>query len=685
MSLSVHRRLVEAIGISSLSTSVRGYGPAAAITAWLLAAAYLGGGLPLVQFAVMVGGILLPGAALISRRLTGCGLTDELRVCTASAAAILCAMPVYYLRRAVPIPAAAFDLAVILAMLTAAIRTGALRMFVGEALSPAFRSLGWLVAGILPAAACLVRMGFEVRGGSTVRYHALSLVDFSNLATVVTMIKTSPGLPSFATLGSGFLHYHWWFFAFPAWLSELGGFDCRSATALALTDLLCSVLLAATIFAATLQHLRARPALAEPVRRRLAALTAGIVIVAPFSVYAYHVLVAALNLPWFTLGARSHLLLSVLNSMTSFGNHTLALTMTVLIAAMLSSWNEHPSRTRAALIGAGAIAIMGLSIILILPAAAAAATWLLLGRLRRPALLVGPVALVGAAGLVLLWKTNVLGDSPQHLVASFDRGQFVQNVVFGMAPIWVLVLSARAGGPPVFSRALIVAGIAVPTFLIASGPGTIPESVSMKIATLLAVSAAPLVADGILTVWHQRRVVWKLVAAATLSLGLANAAVYTLQFPAYRLGVPAGDRFAEMPANYIAALEYVREQTPRTAVVIDPGGDMGISADITVLVAERRLWLPVLDNAADFGVGLDSPEMTTRLAPWRAWKASRFRDESQAAILSAGADILIAEPHVVSAWWTELRSFGDFAVYAARRGAPDPARAADGIGELSAN
>ncbi len=99
-------------------------GPGLALAAWLCAGAYLGGPALFVAFVLMVGGLLFPAASLLANGLRGSGLGDELRLCAGGAGAILLAIPVFYLRRALPLPGWAFDVVAMLALSAAAIRTG---------------------------------------------------------------------------------------------------------------------------------------------------------------------------------------------------------------------------------------------------------------------------------------------------------------------------------------------------------------------------------------------------------------------------------------------------------------------------------------------------------------------------------------------------------------------------------
>jgi len=194
-----------------------------AVAAWLVAVVCLGGWPLVLPFVLLVGGVLLPAAALLADGLRGSGVSDEMRVCAGGFGALLLAIPVYFLRRALPIPPALFDGVLGLGMLGATAATGALGRYLRAAGTPVFRAAGWLLAGVVPAVCCLVWLGFEVARAGGIRYYGLFNVDFANLAGVAAMIKTSPRAPEWVTAGGGPLHYHWWFFTIPAWLSEVAG------------------------------------------------------------------------------------------------------------------------------------------------------------------------------------------------------------------------------------------------------------------------------------------------------------------------------------------------------------------------------------------------------------------------------------------------------------------------------
>lgn len=651
-------------------------GPWLVFAAWLLAVAYLGGPALLAAFVLMVGGLLFPGAALLADGLRGTGLPDELRLCAGGAGALLLAIPGFYLRRALPLPGWAFDVAVILVLSVVALRTGALGRGVRLALSPTFRAAGWLLGGVVPALACLVWMGFEVRRGGVLRYYGLFTIDFSNLVGMVAMIKASPGAPGFVTAGGGPLHYHWWFFTVAAWLSEFAGARGRCSSALALANFVAAILLAATLVAAVTAHLGRRlTELDARTRHRLAVASAAIVIVAPLSLYAYQFVVNHLHLSWFTVGVRNSLLLSIVNSMSTFGNNTLALAIVLIVGELMVALGETPSWRAAAAIAVAGLSLCGLSMTLTMPLAMAGGVWMLMGRVRKPWRLIVVTAAVGLVGLPLLRVSNLMGDSSQRLVVSFDRGQFVQNVAFGMAPLMLLAALSLRGRPRLsFGWLLLGAGILVPTFVDFVGHGAVSSTMSMKMASLLAIAAAAPVAEGLLALGAGGRSVFRspattricrTVIALALVAGAGNTLAYAGQFAFYRLA--GRGRPAEIPADYADALEYVRRESPRAAVVIDPNGDLLRDTIGTLLIGERQVWLPTVYSAALFRSDSDRPEIMSRPELWQAWERGGFHDETAAAALASRADVLVGPPRLESTSWEPRFVAGGYAVYSSRR------------------
>jgi hypothetical protein len=563
-----------------------------------------------------------------------------------------------------------------LALGAVAVRTGALGRAARAALSPTFRAAGWLLGGVVPALACLVWMGFEVRRGGVLRYYGLFTIDFSNLVGMVAMIKASPGPPAFVTAGGGPLHYHWWFFTVAAWLSEFAGARGRCSSALALANFVAAVLLAATLVAAVAAHLGRRLAeLDARTRHRLAAASAAIVIVAPLSLYAYQFVVNHAHLSWLTVGVRNSLLLSIVNTMSTFGNNALALALVLIVGELLVGLGETPTWRAATAIAVAGVSLCGLSVTLTMPLALAGAAWILLGRVRKPWRLIAAAVAIGLVGFPLVRASNLMGDSSQHLVVSFDRGQFVQNIAFGMAPLVLLAtLSLRRRPRLSFAWLLLGAGVLVPTFVDFAGHGAVSSTMSMKISSLLIIAAAAPVAEGLVALGAGAPAVvggptatrvWRALTALALLAGVGNALAYTGQFAFYRLadrGHPA-----VIPADYADALDYVRRETPRAAVVADPNGDLLRDTIGTLLIGERQVWLPTVYSAMLFRSDSDRPEIMSRPQLWRAWERGGFHDETLATAIASGADVLVGPPGLESASWEPRHAAGAYAVYASRR------------------
>ena len=372
------------------------------------------------------------------------------------------------------------------------------------------------------------------------------------------------------------------------------------------------------------------------------------------------------------MGVRNSLLLSIVNSMSTFGNNSLALTLALIVAVALAAYDEKPSWTLAALAVLSGLGIFGLSATLAFPLMLAAGSWVLLGKVRQWWRLVVAAAVIGAVGLPLLRATNVMGESSRHLQFSFDGGHFIQNVALGIAPICVLSLAGLSVRRRLsFWWLLFTACILVPTFVEIAGHGSLPSTMSMKTASLLVVAAAPLVADGLLALMFAAPSTWRTVqravAALVLLAGLANSLVYTFQFAGYRLTGRDRGRSADLPADYVQALDYVRRHTQPTAVVVDPNEDRLPDTIGTLLIAERQVWLPAASVTERFFPNHDNAEIASRPDLWRAWEKGGFTEEALAATIARQADILVGPPHIQSASWEERYAVGDYAVYAARR------------------
>jgi hypothetical protein len=517
----------------------------------LVALLYLAGSVP--AFAAFVGFsvlIVLPAVALARTFLSD--------ITGAVVAVVLLAVPWYFARKAIGMPLV-FDLFTAAVPLFSAFRSGSLRRLIAEAHpSP--------LLAVLPMIFALTWLGWRVVDGDTVRFYGLFAIDFGNLTSVVASLRASPMLPLSYVSGPGPLSYHWFYFTLPALLADFAGARIPAANALVLTNLL---------MAAALVH-----ALVTVSSSRIAA----VVLFAPFTTYFFQVASARLHLGPFGMPGRNHLLLSPLNSMLVFGNNTFALVLALFAIAELERWNRDGRLSDLVLGSVALAAIIGYSVTLIFPLTATIVVWTLLGRVRRP-LIALPVALaIGVAFVTLFVAIHVLiSDPTRHVAVAFDGGAFLRVVVTGMLPLWGMLLLSKRGEFTIY-HVLIAACIAVPSMLYVAGNVTGATDFSMKTASLLAVAIAPLLS---VPSTPARRA----IAAGLVLLGAIQSSSYLLQFPWYRLRHTTS-HCVTLPRDYVASLEWIRDNTPRTSILADPSS-VPVSAELfPLMLAERRVSLP---------------------------------------------------------------------------------------------
>jgi hypothetical protein len=190
---------------------------------------------------------------------------------------------------------------------------------------------------------------------------------------------------------------------------------------------------------------------------------------------------------------------------------------------------------------------------------------------------------------------------------------------------------------------------------------------SMKVASMLVVAVAPLVADGVVALVVQRRPLWRAAAALAIAVGATTAIVYTGQFAVYRALDRGGDRMVQLPAAYVDALDFVRRDTPPGALVVDPSSSILKVTISTLLIGERRVWLPTPFGSDIAGVDLANPRIRARSGVWRAWEDGGFKDEAIAARIASEADVIVGPRGIATPSWTKVREFGAYAVYYASR------------------
>ncbi|MEA2337319.1 MAG: hypothetical protein QOE82_1326 [Thermoanaerobaculia bacterium] len=609
-------------------------------------------------FIIFLASFFLPACALVMRLPPLRPMAPELRLTAAAVLVVILAVPWFFGRKALPFPPAIADVVLCLLLMIAAVTFGAIATAVRD-LGP-----GWkrsrVVAVVLPVIFSLVWLGYAAMAGRDVLFHGLFAIDFGNLVSIVATLRASPSLPLAAISGAGALNYHWLYFTLPAALMDFCGASIPAFNALILMNLLMAALLVHTVATLVATH--------APRRNRTAQLAVAVVLFAPFTVYYYQTIASRVSLGWFAIPVRNHLILSPLNSMIVFGNNTFALVLALFATMQLARWNRE-RRIVDIILGTLAVSmVIGYSVTLLFPLAAALMLWLLIGRIERPLLAFTCAVLIGALAMAVFVAIHVLGgDGPRHLAVAFDRGQFLRMVILGMLPLWGLAtIGARKA--LTFFHLLIAASIAVPSLLYVAGSPTGQVDMSMKTGSLIAIAFAPFVAV-VIEKWLDGALNRGQLVAATLliALGLVQTAAYVLQFPYYRI-TGARSRSVAFPLDYYRALTWLRDHTPAESIVVDPGG-LALHDEFPLLwIAERRGWLPTPYTEPYLGAAVGAA-VSGRATTW----AEFVRDPANGAAagsIAREADYLIMPREVQSPFWTPLNREGSWWIYRSVRARP---------------
>lgn len=610
---------------------------------------FLGGG-PLAAgvFVLFVAFFLLPAFAIVCRAPFVRNMPPELRITAAAVIVVLLAVPWYFFRKlcalSVPVDAGASILLTVIAVRFAAPRA------LLEDLRPVLRRLVIPVLIVLPLVFALMWLGFEVRVGSEVRYYGLLAVDFGNLASGISSIRISPMLPLSYVEGGGPVSYHWLYFTMPAMLSDFLGASIPSANALILTNLLMAALLFHTVVLTAGWF--------DEWRGRHYSRIAAVVLFAPFTTYFYQAAATRFPIGWFALPTRNHLLLSPLNSMLTFGNNTFALVLALFVLVELDRWNRE-GRLGDAIFGVIALAMMiGYSITLVLSVAITLVLWTLLGQIRRPVVALGLALLAGACAVAIFFAIGVLaGGASRHVAFGFDSGQFFRMLLFGLVPLWAVVVLAGGRFRLNIFHVLIVVTIAVPSLLYTTGSAGSLIDFSMKTGSLVAIAFTPLLAPAFRRLFAEGVPRWRAWAAVfVVALGAVQSSAFVLQFPWYRATRPPGRAYS-IPAGYHDALIWIRDHTPPRAVIVDPQCLRTQEVLYTMMVGERRVWLPTVYTNEVFIVRAHVEE---RVAIWNAFVAG---DAEASRRMAAEADYLVVRGSVASPFWREVRR-GEWSIFA---------------------
>ena len=264
---------------------------------------------------------------------------------------------------------------------------------------------------------------------------------------------------------------------------------------------------------------------------------------------------------------------------------------------------------------------------------------------------------------------HVLGGSgARHAALAFDGGQFLRIAILGMLPLWGLALIAGRTRLTFF-HVLIAAAIAVPSVLYVAGSPTGQVDVSMKTGSLLAIAFAPLVGFAI-DKWLSSETgrVQSAVAALLIFLGVVQTFAGVLQFPYYRItNSPA--RSVAFPLDYYNALLWIRDHTPPSSIVVDPGG-LTLSDELpTLWIAERRGWLPT--PYTEPYLSPQHSDVAHRVAVW----VDFLRDPASsttAGLIASQADYLMIPRPIQSPFWIPVSRTGSWWIYQSVRPRPQP-------------
>jgi hypothetical protein len=656
-----------------MTAGAAGRGSAAFAAAWLAAFLFLAGDGPTAAaFALFVVGVTLPVCLLVSAAAARGGADHQDARLLGAAVALVLSAPLYIVRKVIPLPAPVVDAVFVAAFWLGAWRAGAVAGLRGEV-----RALlrgpqrAWLCV-VLPALFCVSWLGYAVHTDGAVRFYGLYFVDFGNLLSIQNTVRASPGLPLSQLSESGPLGYHWLYFASSAWASELGGLHARPASTLILTNLL-----TASLFYEALRRACTRALDAAQLPSRFAPHLAGFIPLILSTLYAYQAAVSHLNRPWFTMGARNYLLLQLPHSLACFGNNTLALVLALLTLDGLRRWNE-AGRWGSAIAAAALTAVLpGYSITLLFSLSAAVALWAASGTLRRPVPVLAIFGVVGAVALGVFKAVGVLSyGSGGGLSVSFDHGHFIQNVLFAFAPVTLsaaLVAWRLRDRPALRSEllpnaCLMVACLAIPTFIVTRGSPTAAVDFSMKTASLFLAAAAPIVAVAAAWLIAGGRAGWLLRAlgAAVACLALVNSGAYFLQYAYVRARgrVPATSH--EVTLDHARALDFV-EREPSRLILLDELSIEIPTCDPAVMLGAKRVLVGGSYEQVAF------PPKDGALANrdvWLAWKSGGFSDATASRRLAEHADLLIMGaplPATSADPWRLVARFGSVAVYRSTR------------------
>ena len=627
----------------------------------VLALTYLGTGvIPALVALLFAAGILFPAAALLASFAIGRSVPSGLRILLGMVLVVILATPCYYLRRSLHVAPVIADTAAMVVLSLAAFRTGAASQFFSGLRGTSVRVNSSILFFWLPLVYCLIWTGFAAPNGNQILFCGLFPLDFCSLAGMVSLINASPGLPLNAIAGTGPLCYHWHYFAMPAWLTDFMGFSQAVGSALIICNYAVGCLLFLALWETAIRFCRG------PHSARYATLTAVIVTFAPLIT---HFVLRIFQGNPFLSGGRNNLVLSVVNSMTAFGNNSLALAMVLMILLLVRHWRQTGKTRHLIISGLLLAAIPGYSATLIIPLAAVCGLVLSILMNRHFLAVFLAYLLIGTACFLTLNQLHGFSGSRGLPDFAFDGGRFLCTLILCGLPLWAVASWSLTDVRQTWPYALLIAACVVaPSILYVKNSPTGGTDLSMKTGSLILVVSTPMIALGLRRIvenWRRHRCLAG-ICAALLAVGFCQTVVFVLQFPLSHLGGAWQHSARTLPVDYCKAMDFLRVSTPRNAVVIASETlSESFPATPILFLAERRGFLPQTGDLVT--IAKPFPLVTKRYTDFQRWEAGRFSDPTISKQFALNADILVLKTEAIPPCdWEERTRIGAYTIYKSR-------------------
>ena len=130
------------------------------------------------------------------------------------------------------------------------------------------------------------------------------------------------------------------------------------------------------------------------------------------------------------------------------------------------------------------------------------------------------------------------------------------------------------------------------------------------------------------------------------------------------------DRTMALPADYVSALKFIRDNTPKEAIVIDPQAVPYSLTIPTVFIAERRVFLSTKYAEQTLATpAILSDETATRNRDFDLWAKGGFQSKTLSARFAAQADYCLLAglgPVPTDENWMRVQQFGGYSIWQSR-------------------